>query len=128
MLYVLLWIGINIINITKIMNKFINNVEIQGVVGNVRENQIGDKYVYDVSVCTEASYTSKDTWVIDTTWHSVKIWKDSKLEDLVKGKWVNVKGHLKLQKYVDASGNDRTYQYIYATELNILKNDTPRSN
>lgn len=109
------------------MNNYINIVELQGVIGSIRENEFSGKYVYDISVCTESTYQSSGNWIIDSIWHQVKHWSDTKL-NLEKGKWVHIKGRLRINKYTDGSGNERTFQYVYATELNVLKDDSSRSN
>lgn len=106
------------------MNKFINNVEIQGIIGSVRETQIGEQYVYNISVCTEYRYTSKDGMgVVENTWHSVTFWSSTK-RDVQKGKWIHVKGHLKMQMWSASDGSNRTSIIIQANnnDVELLNN------
>ena len=107
------------------MNKFINDVEIQGVIGSIRENQIDEQYVYNLSVCTDYRYMSKDGMgVIESTWHSITFWS-SKKWNLEKGKWIHVKGHLKMKQWTGADGTNRTSIIVQANEndVELLKSE-----
>ena len=101
------------------MNKFINNVELQGVVGVCKETKVNDQYVYNISLCTEAGYSGKDGYVISTTWHQVRYWSNESLGEL-KGKWIHIKGYLNVQKYVGSDGSDKTFHYVNAKDLEVL--------
>lgn len=101
------------------MKQFINKVEIQGVIGSVRENQIGEQFVYNISVCTNYSHVSKDGFgVIENTWHNITFWSDCK-KSVEKGKWIHVKGYLKIQKWIASDGSDRTSVIIQANANDV---------
>ena len=52
--------------------EYINRMELQGVVGSVREIPVGNMKVVRFSVCTEYAYKDKSgASVIDCAWHSV---------------------------------------------------------
>lgn len=101
------------------MNKFINNVELQGIVGFCKETKVNDQYVYNISLCTETSHSGKDGYVINTTWHQVRYWSNESLGEL-KGKWIHVKGYLNVQRYVASDGSDKSFHFINAKDLEIL--------
>jgi single-stranded DNA-binding protein len=93
----------------------INKVEIQGYIGNVRENKINDSYVYDFSVATNRAFGE----FIEVMWHAVKMWSDKQRPDLEKGKPVHVTGYLRQDKYVGSDGINRTIYYIQAKPENV---------
>ena len=93
----------------------INKVELQGFIGRVKETQVNDVYVYDLSVATNLSYGN----VIELTWHSVKVWSNEKLSWLEKGKGIHVDGRIRTNSYVDKDGNDRRINYVYAKAENV---------
>ena len=93
----------------------INKVEIQGYIGNVKENKINDSYVYDLSVATNMASGE----FLEVTWHAVKIWSDKQRIDLEKGKPVHVTGYLRQNKYVGSDGIDRSFTYIQVKSENV---------
>lgn len=93
----------------------INKVELQGYIGNVRENKINNSYAYDFSVATNMFFGD----VMETTWHTIKMWSNTQRTDLEKGKAVHVNGYLRSSSYIDNNGNDRKLYYIQAKSENV---------
>jgi single-strand DNA-binding protein len=103
----------------------INRIEIQGEVGNIRTQTIFDHQVANMSVMTQEIYKNKEDMVIaDTTWHNVVVWQDKSSSDLSKvekGSKVRVVGRLRQTKYTDASGMERIYYEILASEFRLIE-------
>lgn len=101
----------------------LNKVEIRGIVGNARTQSVGDSSVTRFSVATDYVYKSKDgTHVVETTWHNCTAWSDKAPDanKLERGKGVHLTGRLRMQRYVDANGNDRTTTEVLVQSLEIL--------
>lgn len=103
----------------------INRIEIQGEVGNIRTQTIFDQQVANMSVMTQEFYKNKEDMVIaDTTWHNVVVWQDKSSSDLSKvekGSKVRVVGRLRQMKYTDASGMEKIYYEILASEFRLIE-------
>jgi len=103
--------------------EFINKIELQGIVGNVSTNKVGDTTVARFSVVTEQSYTSKDgAMVIDTTWHNCTAWESAKnaISDLKRGSIVHIVGRVRNTRYTTADGTERTISEIVVNEVKVL--------
>ena len=100
--------------------EFINKIELQGIVGNVTTNKVGNTTVARFSVVTEQSYTSKDgAIVIDNTWHNCTAWESdkNKIADLSKGKGVHLTGRIRTYRFINADGSERSGNEIMVHEL-----------
>ena len=103
--------------------EMINKVELQGFVGAVRKTDIGKTLVVRFSVATDYTYVSMDgTPIVETTWHNCTAFADTNpdAENIKRADSVRVKGRIRMQKYVDNNGNDRTIPDIYVQELKII--------
>ena len=100
----------------------LNKVELRGVVGSVRTNKVGALTLYDFSVATNCTYNDKGGIpVIETTWHHVQVWSDKLVGGAVeRGDKVHVLGRIKMQRYTDADGNDRTTYIIVSDKVKKL--------
>ena len=103
----------------------LNKIEIQGIVGNVRIQDVADTKVANFSVATNYAYKSKDGGIIiETTWHNVVAWEGEQiqnLDQLKKGLLVHICGRLRNRKYLASDGTERTVCDILAGSLKIIK-------
>lgn len=103
--------------------EFINKIEIQGVIGTVAITPVGDTRVARLSVCTETTYRGTGGGiVIDCTWFSVSAFESATircLDQLAKGKVVKVLGRVRVQRYTDGNGAERSCWEIIAREVNL---------
>lgn len=95
--------------------EFLNKIEIKGIVGRATMQTYGDTYVSNFSVVTE--YCSKDKsglLTTETMWLScvATTQYNEELFTIQKGDHVHVIGRLRLRRYTDADGNERTLNEV----------------
>ena len=99
----------------------LNKVELQGRIGRVNVQNIGDTKVARMAVATTYEYKDKSSGIIyETTWHNVVAWESENCKDLdklAKGDEVRVEGRIRNQKYMDAEGNERVSTEIMAKSV-----------
>ena len=102
----------------------LNKVELRGIIGSVRVQDVADTKVANFSVATDYVYKSKDGGIIiETTWHNVVAWEGDSmhgLDQLKKGSYVHIRGRLRNRRYTAADGAERTVCDIVAGSLGIL--------
>lgn len=105
----------------------LNRIELRGVVGNVRIQNVGDRKVYHFNLATSRAYKDRSgNAVIETTWHNVVAWESEAFKDLdkvEKGSKLYVSGRLRNQKY---TGNDDTERYsveVVANRVVLVESD-----
>ncbi len=101
----------------------INRIELQGNVGTVRLNDVGDNQVLHFSLATNYAYKSKEGDVIETTWHNVVAWKNRNMPDfslIRKGTALNITGRLRVVKYTAADGTEKQIHEIMANRMTII--------
>ena len=108
------------------MKTNVNKIELQGRIGSVKVNNISGKNAARLSVATNYIYKSKDgEAVIETTWHSVTAWENSRgiknLEVLKKGDCVHVRGRVRTVKYTDSEQVERISYEVVATSVKLLR-------
>ena len=105
--------------------EFLNSVEITGVVGKVNTQNVSDHIVANLSVVTEESFRDANGCaIIETTWFNVVAWQTDKMPDLdtiERGSRVNVKGRLRLKRYVNADGEPRTMSEVVANTVRVVQ-------
>lgn len=109
--------------------EFINEVTLQGIVGNIRVDTFNGIKMARLSLATNRAYTSKDgSVIIDTTWHNVVAWENPDKPDAItdlnavsKGDKIRVTGYIHNNKYTGTDGIDRTVTEIKATTLAHVK-------
>ena len=103
--------------------EFINAITIQGVTGAVAITPVGDTRMARFSVVTELAYNGRDGGIIvDCTWFSVSAFESAKircLDQLAKGKVVRVLGRVRVQRYTDGNGAERSCWEIIAQEVEV---------
>lgn len=102
----------------------LNKIEIRGIIGSVRVQNVGDTKVANISVATNYGYTSRDgSAVIETTWHYVTAWEGKdiqNLDQLKKGYGIHVIGRLRNRKYTAADGTERIAYDIVASKVEVV--------
>ncbi len=103
---------------------YINRIELQGRVGTVRTNVIGETMVANFSLVTEHLYKTRDGGAAnETTWHHVTAWDGREMPDLrmiTKGKAVHVTGRVRASRYTAADGAERQFDEVVAYKIRIL--------
>lgn len=106
--------------------EYINTIELQGTVGNVRNNTVGDSRVQSFSMVTQCAYKRQNgEYASETTWHQVSAWNKTEVH---YGDWVNVKGRLKHTKYTTADGQEKSFNEVIASEVTIINEATYQKN
>ena len=99
----------------------LNKVELRGVIGVIRLQNVGEKRLATMSVATNYCYKGGDGCpVIETTWHIVTAWEGKNcqnLDQLHKGDNVHIIGRLRCRKYLDSAGIERMQMDIVASNL-----------
>ena len=104
---------------------FINRIEIQGVVGAVKTQTYNGVTITNFSVCTNSTSSDGLSFAVETTWFHVTAFgnKCGDLDKLAKGKWVNVKGRVRMQTYTAPDNTERTTFSVLASQIEILNNE-----
>lgn len=105
----------------------INRIELQGRVGTVRLNMVGESMVANFSMVTEHFYKTREGAAVnETTWHQVTAWEGRDMPDLTlisKGTPVNITGRLRTFKYTNAEGFEKQLYEIVAYRVRILSEE-----
>ena len=108
----------------------LNRIEIRGIIGSVRVQNVGNTKVANISVATDYGYTTKDgSAVIETTWHYVTAWEGKdiqNLDQLKKGSFVHVLGRLRNRKYTTPDGMERIVYDIVAAKVEQIERPNVR--
>ena len=99
----------------------LNKVELRGILGVIRVQNVGEKRLATMSVATNYCYKGGDGCpVIETTWHIVTAWEGGNCRDLdllQKGDNIHVTGRLRCRRYMDSAGIERTQTEVVASNL-----------
>lgn len=102
----------------------INRIELQGRVGTVRTNIIGENMVANFSMVTEHLYKTRDGGAVnETTWHQITAWEGRDMPDLTaisKGTPLHVTGRLRTFRYTNAEGVEKQLYEVVASRIRIL--------
>lgn len=93
--------------------EFINKVELQGVVGTVKEFE--ESIIF--SLLIQRVITCGQNTVIESNWIQVNALKSKVQGDIVIGNFVHVTGSICTKKYVDQNQNYATNVYIQANDV-----------
>lgn len=103
----------------------LNKVELRGIVGNARVQDIGNSQMIRFSVATDHAFRNQSgDIVVETTWHQVVAFKNDSMPDLsaiVRGTGVEVAGRLRNNRFTDSNGNERTVTEILASQITLVK-------
>lgn len=109
----------------------LNKIELQGVVGSVRTDKVGDKLHAHFTVATNYLYKTADgNAVCETTWHRVSAFEGEKITadtlNTIKDEYnknyvhVRVVGRLRQKRYTDEFGNDASTYEVFANEVELI--------
>jgi single-stranded DNA-binding protein len=101
--------------------EYINRIELQGEIGAIRVQEVGDLYVANFSLVTEFVHKCN---IVETCWHNIVAWETSMLFDpslLKKGDQVRVVGRLRTTKYTSASGEEKMFYEVVASSVTTVK-------
>ncbi len=105
----------------------INKIELRGLVGSVKLQEVAEKKVARITVATSMAYTDRSgAAVIDTQWHNVNAWEGKRivgLEKLKKGDRVWVTGRIRYNKFTGMDGLEHNSTEIIANRLSILDDE-----
>lgn len=103
----------------------LNKVELRGVIGNIRVQNIGDTELARFSVATDYAFKNRSgEAIIETTWHQVTAFKSDRMCDfseLQRGSRVRVLGRLRNNRFTDSNGVERTVTEIIANEVRKIE-------
>lgn len=102
---------------------FINRIELQGRVGNVRINSVGETAVANFTMVTEHLYKTRDGAANEVTWIYVVAWQGKDMPDLElinKGASIYVVGRLRTARYISSEGVEKTVFEVIASKIRLL--------
>ncbi|NJL73062.1 MAG: single-stranded DNA-binding protein [Candidatus Competibacteraceae bacterium] len=104
----------------------LNEVRLMGNVGRDPEskNVSGDNVVSKFSLATTRSWKPQGAseWSKETTWHNIEVWGKKGIVDRIsKGSLVFVAGRIKVDKYTDKNGQEKTAVKIVAEDLCVIE-------
>jgi single-strand DNA-binding protein len=110
----------------EVLMRGINQITLIGRLGRDPELRVGaasGRKVVTLSVATNRSYKRGEEWVENTDWHKVKCFDRlaEQVLNLGKGDAVGVQGTLVYDKWTDASGNNRTYAVVRASQVEFIR-------
>lgn len=103
----------------------LNRIQIRGIVGAVRLNEIHGTKVATLSVSTEyLREMPGGSHACETTWHNVVCWQSESadsLESIDRGAAVYVEGRMRTTQYTSSSGEKKNFYEIVASRLELVK-------
>ena len=103
----------------------INKIELLGIVGSVRLQNVADKRMAKFTMVTNRAYKNKEgAPVIETQWHNVTAFEGKYVQDLErieKGRAVHVWGRLLIQHYTGLDGGERTSVDVMCNRLELIR-------
>ena len=106
----------------------INRIELQGRVGNIRTNIVGDTKVANFSLATDNLYKTRDGSAIsETTWHNIVAWSNRNMPELDKisvGTPLHLTGRLRVNRYTSADGTEKLFYEVLAYKIRRLDEES----
>lgn len=100
----------------------LNKVELVGMVGNVRHDQIGVSNAYTFSVATSYAYRDVEgNPVIETTWHNCYYMCREEDERIKRGANLRIYGRIQSQKYIRFDGKEVESYRILVNRIQSIK-------
>ena len=100
----------------------LNKVELRGIVGNARVQNIGETQMIRFSVATDYIHNSNGNVIVETTWHQVVAFKNDKMPDfdkITRGAGVEVIGRLRNNRFTNSDGVEITFTEIIASKIEL---------
>ena len=105
----------------------INRVELLGLVGNSRIQEVNGKRVARFTLATSSAYSDRSGGAtIDTQWHNVNAWEGKGvtcLDKIGKGSRVHVWGRIRYSRYTGSDQNERFSAEIQANKVVVIESD-----
>ena len=105
----------------------INRIELRGLVGSVKLQQVKEKRVARITVATNLAFADRNgAAVIETQWHNVSAWEGKRINGLEKlkvGDKVRVIGRVRYNKFTGVDGQEHYATDILAYTLTIIDDD-----
>ena len=98
----------------------INRVELRGIVGTSRIQEIGNKKHINFSLTTNYAYKNEEGYpVIETTWHNCAVFinQDDDLSIFAKGTPLHIEGRIRTLHYTDSCGYERIMTEVIAAKV-----------
>lgn len=115
--------------LNKIHMEHINRIELQGRVGNIRTNIVGETRVANFSLATDYLYKTREGAAIsETTWHNVVAWSGRNMPDLERitvGTPLHLTGRLRTNRYTAADGTEKQFYEVFAYRVRRLDEEAP---
>ena len=106
------------------MLQSINKVELVGVVGNARTQNVNGKKYISLALCTNRAYRDAEgVPVIETSWHQVKAFEDKDIADfnrIQRGTALHVIGRIRHLRCIKPDGEDGYVTEIFASRIEII--------
>ena len=110
---------------------YINSIVLQGRVGNIRTNVVGDTKVANFSLATEHLYKTRDGSAIsETTWHNIVAWANKQMPDfegIRVGTPLHLTGRLRTNRYTSADGTEKQFYEVLAYKIRRLEDGIPEN-
>ena len=109
----------------------INKVFLLGHVGQdpvVRQTSSG-KSVCELSIATNRSVRTGETWMEEADWHRIRLWDqraEVALRYITRGSAIAVEGQLRTDTWTDAQQVRHTKSYVLVDQLHLLPLGKPR--
>ena len=107
----------------------INRIELQGRVGNIRTNIVGETRVANFSLATDYLYKTREGAAIsETTWHNGVAWSGRNMPDLERitvGTPLHLTGRLRTNRYTAADGTEKQFYEVFAYRVRRLDEEAP---
>lgn len=104
--------------------EYLNRIELRGRVGNVKLNTIAQTSMVKFSLATETVFKAQDgTPVIETTWFNCTAFQSDKIniEAIKTNALLHITGRVKMLRYMDQNGVERTLWEVVCDSLNALE-------
>lgn len=105
----------------------INKIELRGLVGNSRLQEVAGKKVAHFTLATSTAYNDRSgSAVIDTQWHNVTAWEGKRIagvDKIKKGDKVWVIGRIRYNKFTGQDGQEHYSTEVIANKLTIIEDD-----
>lgn len=108
----------------------INKIELRGNVGKIDIRKVDDRQVANIFLATNYVFRGKDgDPVIDTTWHNITAWDNNKnmpdFTKIKKGDCLHVFGRMKMNRYEDDEGVEKTAYEVVAYHIELEDRTAP---
>ena len=105
--------------------EYINKIELQGKVGTVKSNQVGNSKVVNFSLVTDYLYKTREgVAVSEATWFNIVAWEgrdNQDMDHIAKGAVVNVQGRFRCNKFVGSDGTEKHIYEVFANRLRVIE-------